>query len=429
MKRSKSKNKIYVTLSISGLLVLLGIIIFCLFNNKKTILLRKPIVKEDLSVYKNSSDDTVDETCKIADVKEYSEEDIRRIVENIVKSSDMTEQDVTELIDRYSNVSIEKLAKELGISEEELRQLIVENREYTDALYIELSKKLDVDADDIKDIMVQVNNNTWNIKEIAERLGITEKELSQSIIDSRKLSQNEIAAVAEKLRKNTAYLEQLIDQNKYLTESGVEDIAKELDMTTSELYALMMQNQTVTTEKIDALAKTLSVNSVELKKLIDSNKIVAKEALLKVQNSIQESINAESENREAAVSKAINDLNYAISVSQDEDAKKLQEVKEKLENSLNDGLSDIEAVLNQASEQIDSNITNLTAEIENLNSTVTQINSSISDSNKRISSNEDNINENKTAINGLDSKKAEIYYSITDGVPTLTIDSVIKEGE
>lgn len=434
MKKKKiPKNKMHVILFVFGLLVLLGIILFYLWCNKeKTILKVRPIA-EDLSGY-STSEDTISETdpvtCEDSQSMIYSEDDIRNMAESIALSHDnVTEQDVIELIDRYSNISIEKLAKELGISEEELRQLIVENREYTDALYIELSKKLDFDADDIKRVIGQVNTNTWNIKELAEKLGMTEKELSQSIIDSRKLSQNEIAAVADKLNKNTTYLEQLIDQNKYLTETGVEDIAKELGMSTSELYALIMQNQAVTTEKIDALAKTLSVNSVELKNLIDSNKIVEKEALLRVQNSIQESINAESENRETAVNKAISDLNYAIAVSQDEDAKKLQEVKEKLENSLNDGLSDIEDVLNQVNEQIDLNINELTTEIEKLNSTVTQINSSVSDSNIRISSNENNIIENKTAINGLNSKKAEIYYSITDGVPTLIIDNVIKEGE
>lgn len=431
---------------------------------------------------------------RVALIKNYTDDDIKKIA----KSLDITEARVIELIKKNASTtsaSIDELAKELNVSEKELKKMIAESREYTDSLYISLSKSLNTSASDIKKIAGQVNTNTNNISDLAKKLKVTEDKLYDAIIESSELTDAEIRELAEKLNKDSEELKNMIGQDKQLTQTGIENISRELEVSISEIQTLinekvgslnisigeltkemgMKETQIYETiqrinslneEELTSLAQKFGIESEELRQLIDrltdemadnyeqmQDVLATKDALKQTQESIEASLNAEASQREEMTNKVIKDINAAIELSEGEDAKRLQEAKDALQEALNNGMVNIEDALKNANAQISSSINNIDVELEKLNSAITTINasidtsnkmiaenknainkldSSISDSNGKISENSekitknmDDISENKNAIDGLGKTKAEIYYSDSSGIPTLTIDSVI----
>lgn len=425
---------------------------------------------------------------KVLLIKNYSEDDIK----NIAKSLDLTEAQVVALIKKYSETtssSLDGLAKELDISVEELKKLIAESREYTDSLYIKLSKQFNVSASDLKKLTKQVNNNTETIDELTKKLGITESQLYDAIFTSSDLTKSEIEKLASLLNKNVTELSGMIDQNKELTSSGIDDLARELNMSKTEIHQRFnVLNTTVSEirqliemsdEELRALAEKMNLSDEELRTLIGTleseltnnydelkNTVITRDALAEAQESIRNSLSAEADEREAAVNKAIADLNAAIDLSEGEDAKKLQDARDELQNALTNGMGNIENALNNANAQINSYLNNLNVEIDKLNGAITKVNSSINEITGKVAKNSDNIaslgeqvtnnytelktttatkdalqqvqnsmkegldaetEKRESAISGLGSTKAEIHYSEDNGVPTLTIDNVIRD--
>ncbi len=424
---------------------------------------------------------------KVLLIKNYSEDDIK----NIAKSLDLTEAQVAALIKKYSattSSSLDGLARELDISVEELKKLIAESREYTDSLYIKLSKQLNVSASDLKKLTKQVNNNTEALDELTKKLGITEQ-LYDAIFTSSDLTKSEIEKLASLLNKNVTELSGMIDQNKELTSSGIDDLARELNMSKTEIHQRFnVLNTTVSEirqliemsdEELRALAEKMNLSDEELRTLIGTleseltnnydelkNTVITRDALAEAQESIRNSLSAEADEREAAVNKAIADLNAAIDLSEGEDAKKLQDARDELQNALTNGMGNIENALNNANAQINSYLNNLDVEIDRLNGAITKVNGSIDEIIGKITKNSDDIanlgaqvtnnytelktttatkdalqqvqnsmkeeldaesEKRESAINGLGSTKAEIHYYDDNGVPTLTIDNVIRD--
>lgn len=425
---------------------------------------------------------------KVLLIKNYSEDDIK----NIAKSLDLTEAQVAALIKKYSattSSSLDGLARELDISVEELKKLIAESREYTDSLYIKLSKQLNVSASDLKKLTKQVNNNTEALDELTKKLGITSEQLYDAIFASSELTKSEIEKLASLLNKNVTELSGMIDQNKELTSSGIDDLARELNMSKTEIHQRFnVLNTTVSEirqliemsdEELRALAEKMNLSDEELRTLIGTleseltnnydelkNTVITRDALAEAQESIRNSLSAEADEREAAVNKAIADLNAAIDLSEGEDAKKLQDARDELQNALTNGMGNIENALNNANAQINSYLNNLDVEIDRLNGAITKVNGSIDEITGKVAKNSDNIaslgeqvtnnytelktttatkdalqqvqnsmkegldaetEKRESAISGLGSTKAEIHYSEDNGVPTLTIDNVIRD--
>lgn len=446
-------------------------------------------------------------------IKNYTEDDIK----NIAKSLDLTEAQVVTLIKKYStttSASLDGLAKELNISVEELKKMIAESREYTDSLYIKLSKQFNTSAAELKKLSKQVNINTEEIDEIAKKLGITSEQLYDAILDSGELTRSEIEKLASKLNKNVTELSSMIDQNKELTGTGIDELAQELNISKTEIYghfnvlnasvSEIRQLIEMSDGELRALAEKMNLSDEELRTLIGTleneltdnyaelkNTVVTRDALAEAQESIRNSLSAEADEREAAVNKAIADLNAAINLSEGEDAKKLQDARDELQDSLTNGMGNIENALNNANAQINSYLNNLDVEIDKLNGAITKVNSSIDDIVGKVARNSDNIanlgeqvtnnytelrtttaknsdniaslgeqvtnnytelktttatkdalqqvhdsmkegldaesEKRESAISGLGSTKAEIHYFEDNGVPTLTIDSVIRD--
>ena len=225
---------------------------------------------------------------------------------------------------------------------EELKKLIAESREYTDSLYIKLSKQFNVSASDLKKLTKQVNNNTETIDELTKKLGITESQLYDAIFTSSDLTKSEIEKLASLLNKNVTELSGMIDQNKELTSSGIDDLARELNMSKTEIHQRFnVLNTTVSEirqliemsdEELRALAEKMNLSDEELRTLIGTleseltnnydelkNTVITRDALAEAQESIRNSLSAEADEREAAVNKAIADLNAAIDLSRSEE--------------------------------------------------------------------------------------------------------------
>ena len=399
---------------------------------------------------------------------------------------------VAALIKKYSattSSSLDGLARELDISVEELKKLIAESREYTDSLYIKLSKQFNVSASDLKKLTKQVNNNTEALDELTKKLGITSEQLYDAIFASSELTKSEIEKLASLLNKNVTELSGMIDQNKELTGSGIDELARELNMSKTEIHerfnilntsvSEIRQLIEMSDEELRALAEKMNLSDEELKKLIGAlegeltdnyaelkNTVVTRDALAEAQESIRNSLSAEADEREAAVNQAIADLNAAIDLSEGEDAKKLQDARDELQNALTNGMGNIENALNNANAQINSYLNNLDVEIDRLNGAITKVNGSIDEITGKVAKNSDNIaslgeqvtnnytelktttatkdalqqvqnsmkegldaetEKRESAISGLGSTKAEIHYSEDNGVPTLTIDNVIRD--
>ncbi len=399
---------------------------------------------------------------------------------------------VAALIKKYSattSSSLDGLARELDISVEELKKLIAESREYTDSLYIKLSKQFNVSASDLKKLTKQVNNNTEALDELTKKLGITSEQLYDAIFASSELTKSEIEKLASLLNKNVTELSGMIDQNKELTGSGIDELARELNMSKTEIHerfnilntsvSEIRQLIEMSDEELRALAEKMNLSDEELRTLIGTleseltnnydelkNTVITRDALAEAQESIRNSLSAEADEREAAVNKAIADLNAAIDLSEGEDAKKLQDARDELQNALTNGMGNIENALNNANAQINSYLNNLNVEIDKLNGAITKVNSSINEIIGKITKNSDDIanlgaqvtnnytelktttatkdalqqvqnsmkeeldaesEKRESAINGLGSTKAEIHYYDDNGVPTLTIDNVIRD--
>lgn len=397
---------------------------------------------------------------KILLYKNYSENDIK----NIAKSLDITETQVIALIKKYSTVSLDGLAKELGISVDELKKLIVESRDYTDSFYIKLSKQLDVSAADLKKLTKRVENNTNALDDLSKKLGITSEQLYAAIL-SGEMTENEIKRLAALLNENVAELSSMIDNNKELTGTGIEELAKELSLSKEEIYKYFSTLDASVSEirqlvemsdgELRALAEKMNIEDDELRSLIGSleneltdnyeelkNTGITRDTLAEAQESIRQSLAAEADEREASVNKAIADLTNAIELSEGEDAKRLQEAKDELQAALNNDIGNIENALNNANAQVNSSLNNLDVKIDNLNSAITKINNSVDEMITKIINNSNNIEslgeqmkegldaeteKREAAINGLGSTKAEIHYFSDNGVPTLTIDNVIRD--
>ncbi|MBD5469912.1 MAG: hypothetical protein HDR19_01980 [Lachnospiraceae bacterium] len=398
---------------------------------------------------------------KILLFKNYTENDIK----NIAKSLDITETQVIALIKKYSTVSLDSLANELGISVDELKKLIVESRDYTDSFYIKLSKQLDVSAADLKKLTKRVENNTDAIDDLAKKLGITSEQLYAAIFESGEMTENEIKQLAALLNKNVAELSSMIDNNKELTGSGIEELAKELSLSKEEIYKYfstldasvseIRQLVEMSDDELRALAEKMNIEDDELRSLIGSleneltdnytelkNTGVTRDTLAEAQESIRQSLAAEADEREASVKSAIDLLTDAIELSEGEDAKRLQEAKDELQMALNNDIGNIENALNNANAQVNSSLNNLDVKIDNLNSAITKVNNSIDEMITKITNNSNNIvslgeqmkegldaetEKREAAINGLGRAKAEIHYFSDNGVPTLTIDNVIRD--
>lgn len=425
---------------------------------------------------------------KILLIKNYTEDDIKNIAKSLDLTEAQVIALIKKYSTTTSS-SLDGLAKELDISVEELKKLIAESREYTDSLYIKLSKQFNTSASDLKKLTRQVDDNTDAIDELAKKLGITTEQLYDAILDSGELTKSEIEKLASLLDKNVTELGSMIDQNKELTGAGIDELARELNMSKTEIHERfnvlnasvgeIRQLIEMSDEELRALAEKMNLSDEELKKLIGAleseltnnydelkNTVVTRDALAEAQESIRNSLSAEADEREAAVNQAIADLNAAIDLSEGEDAKKLQAARDELQNALNSGMGNIENALNNANAQINSYLNNLDVEIDRLNGAITKVNSSIDEIIGMVTKNSDNIaslgeqvinnytelktttatkdalqqvhdsmkegldaesEKRESAISGLGSTKAEIHYSDSNGVPTLTIDNVIRD--
>lgn len=401
---------------------------------------------------------------KVLLFKNYTENDIK----NIAKSLDITEAQVIALIKKYSTMtpsSLDSLAKELGISVDELKKLIVESREYTDTLYIKLSKQLDISASDLKKLTKQVGNNTDAIDDLSKKLGLTSEQLYAAILESGEMTESEIERLAELLNKNVEELNSMIDKNKELTGTGIEELAKELSISKSETYKYfsildasvseIRQLVEMSDEELRVLAEKMNIEDEELRVLIGSlenelsdnyeelkNTTITRDVLAEAQESIQKSLATEAEEREALAHKVVADLSAAIELSEGEDAKRLQDAKAELQDALINNIGNIESALNNANAQINSYLNDLDVKMDKLNGAITKVNNSINQMITQITHNSDNIAslgeqmqeglsaetaKREAAINGLGSTKAEIHYFEDNGIPTLTIDNVIKD--
>ncbi len=425
---------------------------------------------------------------KILLIKNYSEDDIKNIAKSLDLTEAQVAA-LIKKYSTITSSSLDGLARELDISVEELKKLIAESREYTDSLYIKLSKQFNTSASDLKKLTKQVNGNSDAIDELTKKLGITSEQLYDAIFNSGELTKSEIERLASLLNKNVTELSSMIDQNKELTGAGIDELARELNMSKTEIHERfnilnasvneIRQLIEMSDEELRALAEKMNLSDEELKKLIGAlegeltdnyaelkNTVVTRDALAEAQESIRNSLSAEADEREAAVNQAIADLNAAIDLSEGEDAKKLQAARDELQNALNSGMGNIENALNNANAQINSYLNNLDVEIDRLNGAITKVNSSIDEIIGMVTKNSDNIaslgeqvtsnytelktttatkdalqqvqntmkegldaetEKRESAISGLGSTKAEIHYSEDNGVPTLTIDNVIRD--
>lgn len=377
-----------------------------------------------------------EEIKRLAQVMKKNDDDLMMIISETQSNLDTAQYELSNIITSNKNLTDEELASlsdRLGIDVAELRELINALSANLQDNYEELKNTTAT-----RDALIQAQSSIQASLEAEEsnRKAAVEqaiKDLEAAITvsgeydaASLKKARDELqSALATGLNTADSNLQNAVNNANKALEDSINTVDGKIMVLNNAITAINKsiadtnKNVENNSDRITSLDSKLQDNYEELK-----STSATKEALLQAQSSIQASLDAEESNRKAAVEQAIKDLNVAISTSEESDAQKLSEAKTALEESLKTGLGNAENELKNAKDLLSTNIANAEAKITVLNNTITSIQSSISSLTSTIQTNK--ADSDKRAED-LDSSKAEIYYSNTGGVPTLTIDNVIKD--
>lgn len=312
-------------------------------------------------------------------------------VENLIEQNTMTKEEITSMMqNQYSmDVIIQKLSQSLNMSTDDLYSLIAKNRNYTNEVYTKLSDTIGITEDEIKELFKKHNDLKSTISLLSAESKVSEAEILKSIAEATTLTEEEIQRMEDELNKKNGELQSIINNTK--EELTLSQTALEEQLTKE------MQDNYVTIEKTNAI----------------------KQSLEEANTAINEALNAEQSLREEAVNEAIKKIDEAISQADNADEQQkaeLKKTKELLQNSLSESSKSQSKALQEAEASINACIEEKTKEIESLSNTVTNISSSVATNTEDINSLENEVD-----------MKAEITYSVQDGVPVLTIGNVIKD--
>lgn len=197
----------------------------------------------------------------------YSEEDIRRVAAEL----DLTEEDVIDIMKKagITDDTLQKLAAEMNISVKELTEMIADNREYTDALYLELSAVLDLEPAELKQIMENAQNSYARYTYLSEKLGVTEEKLCAEIAKCKALSNTEIQAIAEQLNMTSTEFQTKLESNLQITDKQLQQLSGQVEVDLSKLESLIGKNKAETDETIQNLESKVDKSKEELQSSID----------------------------------------------------------------------------------------------------------------------------------------------------------------
>ncbi|MEE1256228.1 MAG: hypothetical protein UHN47_06920 [Lachnospiraceae bacterium] len=312
-------------------------------------------------------------------------------IENIIQKNTMTKEEITTMMqDQYSmDVVMQKLSQNLNISTDDLYSLIAKNRSYTDEVYSKLSDTLGMNKEDIKNLFKEQSDLKATITLLAGNSKVSEDEIRKVIAEATALTDEEIKRLEEELNKKDGELQAIVNTAKEeLTASQIE-LEEHLTQEIQDNYA--------TIEKANAIKKAMEEANV----------------------SIQTALNVEQNLREEAVNKAIQKIEEAIQQADNADEQQkeeLEKAKSMLQEALTESAEEQSDALKAAEASINASIVAKAEEINTLNNTVTSISSSVANNAQDIELLEDEVD-----------MKAEITYSVQDGVPVLTIENVIKD--
>ena len=210
-------------------------------------ILKKVLKDQD---YQKVIDELAAEVEQLAETS-YSEADIRKVAAEL----DLSEEDITYIMENagITDKSLQSLASEMNMSVEELTEMIADNREYTDALYIELAAILDLDPAELKQLMEDAQNSYARYSFLAQKLGVTEEKLCAEIAKCKELSNTEIKAIAEQLNLSTTDFQTKLDNNMQVTKEQLQSMNGQVEVDLSELEKLIEENKAALDQSIQEL--------------------------------------------------------------------------------------------------------------------------------------------------------------------------------
>ena len=216
--------------------------------------------------YQKAIDELTTEVEYLAETS-YSEADIRKVASEL----DLSEEDIAQIMQNagITDKALQSLASEMDMSVEELTKMIADNREYTDALYIELGAILDFDPAELKQLMENAQNSYARYSFLSQKLGVTEEKLCAEIAKCKELSNAEVKSIAEQLNLSTTDFQTKLDNNMQITEKQLKSIEEQVEVDLSELEKLIGDNKATLDQSIQELEGKVEKSKEDLETSID----------------------------------------------------------------------------------------------------------------------------------------------------------------
>lgn len=275
-------------------------------------------------------------------------------VDTLEENVGTTQNDIDSILSRLSGIESREqllaLASEVGMTVEELRQLISSNQDMTQQELEQLQEKLNL-------LDAEQNDTAENIAQLADRLDMETEELAGLVTSNKVYTKETVEELAKKLGAEDELLwEALAGNNGGVDITALEALAKQLNLSVEELQMQIIQNLNLTRTDIEALAKKVGLSDDALRLQMESLESETHRQMA----ALSGSLDATADNMSEMISsnKELTDEDIRIL------ANRLNISVEELMSKISDGERDTQTVMERLSHEFNISVTELYGQLD-----------------------------------------------------------------